>query len=137
MATGRAWWTCAIAGAVLTIAPACDDSGGEAPETVDCDRQPPLDWDNFGDGFFSLHCTSCHSAKNSDVQRSGAPIGLDFDTYGEVVRDVSRIEVAALGNDAAMPPSGEPTEAEMTMLREWLACAVWPDHDALEANGNL
>ena len=138
MGTGRAWWTCAIAVAVLAVVPACDDSGGEAPETVDCDRQPPLDWDNFGEGFFALHCTSCHSAKNSDVQRSGAPIGLDFDSYSQVVREVSRIETETAGPDAAMPPSGgEPTEAELTMLREWLECAVWPDHDALEANGGL
>jgi hypothetical protein len=138
MATGRAWWTCAIAGALLAVGPSCSDSGGEEPETVDCDRQPPLDWDNFGEGFFSLHCTSCHSSENSNVQRSGAPIGLDFDTYGEVVREVSRIETVATGPDAAMPPSAEePTEAERTMLNEWLECAVWPDHDALEANGGL
>ena len=137
MGTGRAWWTCAMAVALLTVVPACDDSGGEAPETVHCDRQPPLDWDNFGEGFFALHCTECHSSTNSNVQRSGAPIGLDFDTYGEVVREVSRIEAVATGPDAAMPPSKEPTEAELTMLREWLECAVWPDHDALEANGGL
>jgi hypothetical protein len=137
MGTGRVWGTCAIIGAVLAGAPGCGDSGDDAPESVDCDRQPPLNWGNFGKGFFSLHCTSCHSSENSDVQRSGAPIGLDFDTYSEVVREVSRIEIAAIGDDAAMPPSGEPTEAELTMLREWLTCAVWPDHDALEANGGL
>jgi hypothetical protein len=122
-------------GTLLTTG--CGDQGGESPETVDCDRQPPLNWSNFGEGFFSLHCTSCHSSENSDVQRSGAPIGLDFDTYSEVVREVSRIEIAAIGDDAAMPPSSKPTEAEIAMLSEWLTCAVWPDHDALEANGGL
>ena len=137
MGTGRGSGTRAIVGTVLMFAAGCDDSGGSAPEPVTCDRQPPLDWENFGEGFFALHCTSCHSTENSDVQRSGAPIGLDFDTYGEVVREVSRIEVAATAPDAAMPPSGEPTEAELTMLREWLTCAVWPDHEALEANGTL
>jgi hypothetical protein len=115
MGTGRAWGTWAIAGAVLAVVPACGDSGGEEPETVDCDRQPPLDWDNFGEGFFSLLCTSFHSAKNSDVQRSGAPIGLDFDTYGQVVREVSRIETETTGPDAAMPPSGgEPQQTDGT-----------------------
>ena len=135
MRTGGSWRTCVVVGALLMAA--CNDPEGESPETVDCDRQPPLDWDNFGEGFFSLRCTSCHSSENSDVQRSGAPIGLDFDTYSEVVREVSRIEMETTGPNAAMPPAGEPTEAELTMLREWFACAVWPDHDALEANGSL
>ena len=126
----------AILGSLLAVAPACAETEDD-PAGITCDRQPPLDWHNFGSGFVDLHCTSCHSVENSEPQRSGAPLGVDFDTYGDVVEHVERIEHEAIGADPAMPPSGGPTSAELALFREWLTCAVWPDHDVLESNGQL
>jgi hypothetical protein len=137
MRSGMAWRMRAIVGSLLVAVPACAEPEGEPSGAITCDRQPPLDWDNFGAGFLELHCTSCHSSQNAEPHRSGAPVGVDFDTYGDVVRHVSRIESQATGADPEMPPAGGPTQAELALLREWLTCAVWPDHDALVANGQL
>ena len=131
-----AWGMRAILGSLLAAGPACAGTEQDPPG-ITCDRQPPLDWDNFGGGFVELHCASCHSEENSEPQRSGAPVGVDFDTYGDVVHHVERIERESTGTDPAMPPSGGPTPAELALFREWLTCAVWPDHDVFEANGQL
>jgi uncharacterized membrane protein len=137
MRNGVGWWRCAVPTLVAGVVISACHADASDSQIITCDRQPPLDWDNFGGGFLTLHCTECHSVLKSEPQRSGAPTGINFDTYSDVVRHVALIELESTGADPAMPPSGGPTSDELTLFREWLTCAVWPDHEALEANGKL
>jgi uncharacterized membrane protein len=131
------WGPRATLVAALLAGAACGSRDADSAAAITCDRQPPLNYGNFGKGYLELHCTSCHSAANSETQRSGAPVGVDFDSYSDVVQHVALIDRESVGADPPMPPAGGPTRAELALFHEWLVCAVWPDHDALEENGQL
>lgn len=104
--------------ALLACAPA-EDSGA-------CQRDPPLTWENFGQGWMGKHCTGCHSSLVREDQRNGAPVGVDLDTWPDMLTWAARIEVRAL-EDLDMPPGGGPSEEERALLAEWLECAVYPE----------
>ena len=61
----------------------------------------------------------------------GAPLGVDLNTYDDVLQWAERIDSRALGT-LDMPPGGGPSVSERAMLAEWLECKVYPDKDALE-----
>jgi hypothetical protein len=103
------------------------------PES-DCLRDPPLTYDNFGEGFVEQFCAGCHSSLTPEVHRNGAPAGVDFDHYGAVLSWAERIEARVLEPEPAraMPPGGGPTEEERERLSEWVRCSVLPDRARLE-----
>lgn len=122
-------------GAVVTAllcAVACGggerDSGAQA-----CDRDPPLRYDNFGQGFMGKHCAGCHSSLFEGPMRKGAPPGVDLDTYANIVTWAYRVEARAIGDGRTMPPGGGPSPAELARLDEWLQCNVLRDADAQQA----
>ena len=106
-------------------------SGCEAP-TCD-DRDPPLTYENWGEAYISDFCVGCHSSLVEGAERRGATVGVDFNTYGDVMRRVDRIEARGTGPDFTMPPSGGPNEEQIRIFEEWLTCEVRPDAEALEA----
>lgn len=110
--------------AAIWLLVACTSTG---EDSATCDREPALDYDNFGSGFLERHCNGCHSSLLPESHREDAPVGVDFDTYGDVLDWAERIEARAVGEDASMPPGGGPTDEEKAMLAEWLECAVFPD----------
>jgi len=104
--------------------------GCEGPS---CDREPALTYENWGQAYLSTYCTGCHSALVEGEPRKGATVGVDFNTYGDVLAHVERIEARGTGAAPTMPPSGGPSAQEVALLDEWLTCAVYPDAAALEA----
>lgn len=114
---------------ILALMLACgdgDDSG------ISCDRETELTYDNFGGAFLSKHCTGCHSVLHEGDLREGAPLGIDLNTYADVLQWATRIDARTLGS-LDMPPGGGPSADERMMLAEWLECGVYPDIEALEA----
>ena len=105
-------------------------------ETVSCDRDPPLSWSNYGEAFMLTYCDGCHSSLHGESARFGAPIGVDFNTYGDVMLWVDRIDARSTGESPGMPPSGGPSPAEIERLEEWLQCSVYPDAERLEEEGS-
>jgi hypothetical protein len=102
---------------------------GGAADT--CDRTPPLTYDNFGQGFLEKNCTGCHSAYLTTLaERNNAPLGVDFNTYADVVHWWDRIDVRATV-DKTMPPGGGLTDAELETVHDWLNCQVAADAAAL------
>lgn len=97
---------------------------GYSPEDATCDRTPALDWNNFGDPFFTRYCTSCHSSALTGADRGGAPEGVDFDAENQAIAWSGRLEEVVLGAEPTMPPGGGPTESELAMLTEWIGCAL-------------
>ena len=105
----------------------------EAEDTAGCAHDPPLTWENFGHAIVTRHCLGCHSALLPEERREGAPAGVDFDTYGDVLAWAERIEARSTGEGASMPPGGGPTAPERELLAEWLSCGVAADRARLEA----
>ena len=105
-------------------------TGEEDTDTL-CDREVPLTYDNFGQSFADTHCNGCHSSIINPEQRRGAPPTINFDTYGDILRHVERIEqrviIAPQEGLPEMPLGGGPTDEELQMLDEWLQCRVYAD----------
>lgn len=114
----------------LWLAFAC---AGAGDSTAPCETATPLTYSGFGQGFMEKHCTGCHSSLLRPDQRNDAPLGIDLDSYREVLEHAERVEARVLGEGGpTMPPGGGPTEEELEMLAEWLRCEVYPDLTALE-----
>lgn len=116
--------------AALSLALASCDTASQADDTgAVCDREPALDYDNFGKGFLDQFCNGCHSSLVSEVERNGVPPGVDFDYYGAVMTWAERIDARTLAEDpaTAMPPGGGPSAEERARLHEWIVCGVLPD----------
>jgi len=101
---------------------AADDAALEDPG--DCERDPPVSWDNYAHGFVTRYCTSCHSSQLAGADRSGAPAGLDLDSEAAVRAYGGAIRANTLGDDPSMPPGGGPDAAELSLLDEWLTCSA-------------
>lgn len=106
--------------------------GPEEDTDTLCDREVPLTYHSFGQGFMDNYCTGCHSSIIADGQRRGAPVGIDFDTYAGVLQYAERLEERVLianriEDDNPMPPGGGPTTQDLDMLEEWLQCRVYDD----------
>ena len=97
---------------------AAGDSGTED----DCADAPT--WTSFADGFLRTWCTTCHSQHLDLEARSGAPIGVDFDTWQGAFAWSDRIEARATGATPTMPPVGLPPDDEVARLAEWLRCGA-------------
>jgi len=117
--------TVATALGVLT---ACDDVllGYDGTFTGNCDREPPLTYDNFGKAYIGKWCTGCHSVYLREGQRSQAPADVNLDTYEDIMAFVDRIDARAV-QTTGMPPGGGTSQAEVDLLGEWLRCSVYPD----------
>ena len=112
----------------------CDDAEDDSGILAQCDdRDPSLNYANFGEGFMAKHCVGCHSSIQPADLREGAPVGIDLNTYADVITWAERIEARAVDPDAGMPPGGGPSEEERALLNEWLYCGVYPDVEALNA----
>lgn len=106
---------------------ACDDHllgvhGSDLP----CDREPPLTWENFGEGHLAKHCTGCHSTYlETPDARENAPLGVDFDTWQGTLDWADRIweRTVVIGG---MPPGGGPDAQEQLLFEEWMDCEVLP-----------
>jgi uncharacterized membrane protein len=98
-----------------------------ASESVSCDRDPPLTYENFGEAFLTRNCTGCHSTLMTGDERNGAPVGCDFNTYAGVLDWADRIEARGVPDDGGMPPGGGVAEADRLKLQEWIGCDVAAD----------
>ena len=94
-----------------------------------CQHDPPLSYANFGKGYIDFHCIGCHSVDLPESHRVGAPMGVDFNTYNDVLNWAERIEARGTriyAEPITMPPGGGPTSSELDMFESWLTCAVFP-----------
>jgi len=123
-----------LLGGAAAVSCGGDKADSSAAEGPDCSRKPALTWDNFGKGHVDKHCNGCHSVLIPLNQRQEAPIGVDFNTYADVIewhdRIIARSTLKVL-DEPTMPPGGGPSQLEMQMALEWLECEVAKDKEAL------
>ena len=104
----------------------------EEPTNALCVHDPPLTYANFGKAYMDIHCIGCHSVDIPEGHRVGAPIGVDFNTYDDVLDWAERLEARATraySDSVTMPPGGGPTSEELDLFEEWLYCAVFPQKE--------
>ena len=99
--------------------------GASDDEEVDVDTGFCADvavstWDNFGAGFISGNCQSCHAS--TTATRHGAPDEVTFDDEEEVLAQADRILARATGEDPGMPPQGGVGDDDRYRLGVWLRC---------------
>src|SRR5688500_13357766 len=118
----------------LVVPTACDDHviGHGAPIGASCMREPPLDWENFGDAIIGRHCRPCHGEEVRQGLRAEAPPNVNFDTYEDVQLWADRIQVRSVDSES-MPPAGGMQPIERQQLGEWLRCEVFPSLGQFDA----
>lgn len=112
---------------VLGTAINCDDHivGHGVPLTNTCLRDPPLTWENYGDYIIGRQCRPCHSVYRREGQRAGAPEGVNFDSWDDVLQWADRIQARTIDSET-MPPAGGMVRQERLLMGEWLRCEVFP-----------
>lgn len=111
----------------LFLLSACTDKGADtvAADTGLCADAPVLMWANFGEGFLTENCQSCHAS--TTLNRHDAPDDVFFDTLDEVKAQSAEILARATGDAPTMPPEGGVEDVEREKLTIWLTC--WLDQD--------
>ena len=114
---------------LLVAAAGCGSDPDPTPTGSECPPGSTLTYENFGADFMGAYCTRCHASDRHGVDRHGAPLYHDFDTFDGIIVVADHIdEYAAAGPDATntiMPPDGEaPSDEERLQLGEWLACEL-------------
>lgn len=109
-----------LAAGVLGVA-ACSSDGPSS--NAACKSEASVTYENFAGPFFLDWCTGCHSSSLAEGERQEAPMGVDFDTYDDIVRHSPRILDRAVHLET-MPPVGGPSVDERQLLREWLDCGA-------------
>ena len=110
----------------LLMLASCDDHLLGTTESAPCVRQPPLTYENFGLPIIEKNCAGCHSSLHAGIDRSNAPVGVDFDTWDGILLWADRIHVRTY-EDLTMPPTGGLTEVELDDFDEWMRCEVFPN----------
>ena len=107
--------------------------GGDSPEGS---TLKPLDtgyavcsdvgsWSTVGAPFVVTWCAPCHSSDLlTEETRGGAPVGVDIQTYADVVRWEASIRAWALTDSPLMPPTGGPSSAERERVEAWMDCGM-------------
>lgn len=105
----------------LALAAGCGEKDVDsAAETGFCATAPVSTWENFGAGFFTQECQSCHASESPE--RNGAPDVVTFDSEEEVLAQVALVLEVATGEEPTMPPEGGVREEDRYMLEAWLRC---------------
>ncbi len=111
------WWTSRLTQALLLGAVGC--SGASSLDDHPCpSSKTRLTYENFGEGFFSRYCTTCHGGPNGYSSRSFSSLQL-------ICANQGRIFINAAADNASMPPGpGGPARSERDDLADWLACGA-------------
>ncbi|MBX2799890.1 MAG: hypothetical protein KTR31_19580 [Myxococcales bacterium] len=116
-----------LGGLLLALA-AC--SGGTDTPTDPCTAPEAPTWSNFAQGHVQTWCTPCHTRSlTGEAARQGAPAGVDFDTYSDVITHATAVRVWATGDVPAMPPLGGVDARDVSRFDQWLECGA-PGEDA-------
>lgn len=98
--------------------------------SLNCPKGTYLTYDNFGAGFLSTYCLSCHSAKVPEGKRGGAPITANFDTALDASRYRALMLSKTQGAKPSMPPGQVLKTKEKEAFAEWLKCGT-PQRNSL------
>lgn len=113
---------------IVSVLAACRGDEGEPTRSV-CPSDSTLTYANFGRSLFERYCYRCHTRDLVGTDRSGSPLGSDYDSLTAIRAQREELDHhAAAGPNAVnehMPPDGvRPSLDERRRLGEWLACGA-------------
>jgi mono/diheme cytochrome c family protein len=88
-------------------------------QTQTCDPAQAVNYTDDLAPLFARYCTGCHSANAAN--RNGAPIGVDFDSYGAAAASAESANIRVQAG--SMPPpqvSLRPDAADRCLLQAWV-----------------
>lgn len=91
-----------------------------ADSAPSCEPGIRVTWQNFGEGFFTTYCQSCHSSTAPD--RHDAPKAVNFETESQVRSYTERIRARVI-EDGTMPVGGGVAPDDLVLLDRYLDCA--------------
>ena len=97
----------------------CENSSDTGNIHTNFDYECPLTWNNWGEGFFTTWCQSCHS--RTTPQRNGAPEGMNFDTLTDVFEWQAAIRDSVIDNDRMPKGGGIPNDVKEQLI-EYMDC---------------
>ncbi len=126
---------------IAACGPSTDDQGPDVivpkdpppiivrgPATFDtnlkCPKGTYITYENFGAGFLSTYCLSCHSAKVPEGKRGGAPLAANFDTAFDASRYRALMLMKTQGTNPSMPPGQVLKAKDKAAFAEWLNCGA-------------
>ena len=68
--------------------------------------------------LLETHCLLCHTTSNQGAERNGAPINVNFDTYGDIVIWMS--EASLRIQSGTMPPTGGIPQDDRMLFQRWI-----------------
>jgi uncharacterized membrane protein len=107
------WW-------VVLLGCAPDESAADSADP--CADAPVLSWADAGEPLLLEHCSTCHASTATD--RYGAPEGVVFDRYDDVIAHRARLLAVLESQPARMPPVMPIPEDDRLLLVSWLRCDV-------------
>ena len=103
-----------LAISLASLATACGtkpNPGGDCPLLA-----PPVTYSASIKPFIDVHCLSCHNKKT--LNRQGAPIDVNFDTYSDVKANGVPADQSILGG--RMPPNSSLNNDLRCMFDAWV-----------------
>lgn len=105
---------------ILVWALACAGEGTDSAGA--CADAPVLGWEDVGHPLLLEYCATCHS--ETATERFGAPDGLNFDSYDQVVALRGAMLAVLTADPPEMPPLLSVPEQDQELLISWLTCDV-------------
>jgi uncharacterized membrane protein len=92
----------------------------DLPE-VDCEASEPV---SYAELTITSACTSCHSSTLAAADRSGAPVGVDYDSHAAAAENAEH--GAEVVNGGSMPPEGGVSTEAAEEFYVWALCGTPP-----------
>ena len=131
-----------LGGVVASLVSCSDPSPAPDPAPVlsgvatgaTCPASSTLTYESWALGFFGNYCLRCHSMALGQGERTGAPLGYNWDDIDSVRAHSEEIDLMAAASSTVVntempynPP--DPPVSERKKLGEWLACGALTDAD--------
>ena len=68
--------------------------------------------------ILNANCTRCHLAELQGADRNGAPVGIDFDNYGDASTNSTRANARIQAG--SMPPGGGLDQSDRDKFQAWI-----------------
>lgn len=89
-----------------------DPLGGDGGDVGD------VSYENGLKAILDANCISCHATGAQGADRSGAPNGVNFDTYSATVESADRADSQI--QSGGMPPAGPLSDLEKAIFQAWI-----------------
>ena len=104
--------------ALMVMLAACSGDKTDPVHTLEPVTDQVVTYETHIAPIMETRCLGCHSITRQGADRNGAPVGVNFDTYADMVQWSDRALARILAG--TMPPGGGVTEEEQSSFQTWV-----------------